>query len=248
MQRAFDFGAATEVEWIRRLLRPAFGGSVVGEKLDPTSQLVRSLIGSRTRDPVSWLAFERLRSRYPAWADAAVAKPGEIEAVIAEVTFADVKARRLGEALRAVAAVHANLDLDFLGRWPPDHALAWLERLPGVGSKVAAATLNFSTLDRPAFVVDTHVLRVLRRFGFVAERADTRRAYAAVMAAAEHWSAADLAELHGLLKRLGQTICQAHEPNCLPCPLRHGCRMAARAPARTNGNRAVDRRQHLRTG
>lgn len=233
MQKGFDFGAEAELERIRRLLRPGFGEAGIPRKLDPLSQLVRSLIGSRTRDPVSWRSFARLRSRFPHWAGLIAAEPREIEAAIAAVTFPDVKARQLRDALRRIAALRAGLDLDFLGRWSVDDALAWLERLPGVGPKVAAAVLNFSTLDRPAFVVDTHVLRVLCRLGFVPDNAEARHARAAVMTAAVDWSAPALAELHALLKRLGQLACHAHGPDCRACPLRHGCRTARDASVRT---------------
>ena len=60
-------------------------------------------------------------------------------------------------------------------------SLIWLERLSGVGRKFAAATPNFGTLARPALVIDTHHLRVLRRLGFVGWRADLRKTYDTVM-------------------------------------------------------------------
>lgn len=232
MQDAFDFGAGTDIARIRVLLRARLGVLVPFGKLEPADQFVRSSIGSRTRDAVSWAAFGRLRCRFPRWTELATAKRADIEVAIAEVTYADVKAARLGAALRAILADHPDLDLGFLGRWPVDRALLWLERLPGAGPKVAAAVLNFSTLERPAFVVDTHVLRVLRRFGFVGRRADTRRACDAVMVATSGWSAADLTEMHVLLKRLGQTVCRAEVPDCRICPLKRGCRTANRYPPR----------------
>jgi len=230
MQAAFDFGGGEDIARIRRELARALGRpDRATERLDPVSQLARSLIGSRTRDPVSRAAFERLRHRYPGWAGLIIAAPRDVEAVIEQVTFADLKARYLGETLRTLVAERGAFDLDFLGGWPVAPALAWLEHFPGVGTKVAAATLNFSTLDKAAFVVDTHVLRVLRRFGFIGERADTWKAYTAVMAATPGWTATDLAELHALLKRLGQVICKAEYPACRFCPLRAlGCRTGRR--------------------
>lgn len=103
-------------------------------------------------------------------------------------------------------------------------AFIWLERLPGVGRKVAASTLNFSTLQRPALVIDTHVGRVLKRLGLVGARAEIVAMYDAVMNAAAGWSALDLTDLHIWMKRLGQTLCRPSGARCEGCPLRDICR------------------------
>jgi endonuclease-3 len=71
-----------------------------------------------------------------------------------------------------IAADDPDFDLSPLGEQPIEDALAWLERLPGVGRKVAASALNFSSLAIPAFVADTHVLPVLGRFGVIDAKAD----------------------------------------------------------------------------
>lgn len=144
---------------MRDRLRSRFGcpGSIPARA--PIGPLVKSLISSRTRDAVSAGAYRRLVAAYPAWLGMARAAPADVEAVIGEVTFADQKARHLGGALAAIAACHPDFDLTFLGGLSVPRALAWLERLPGVGRKVSASTLNFSTLRMPALVLDSHVLR-----------------------------------------------------------------------------------------
>ncbi len=142
---------------------------------------------------------------------------------IAEVTFAREKAEWLVTALRMVGRERPDFCLDFLGEPPLDTALAWLERLPGVGRKVAAATLNASTLRRPVLIVDGHVLRVLIRLGFVTARSDARTASEAVTAAMPDWDADDFLTLHMLLKRLGQIACRPDAPICGACPLRRDC-------------------------
>jgi protein ImuA len=83
--------------------------------------------------------------------------------------------------------------------------------------------LNFSSLRARAFVVDTHVLRILRRFGFVGLRADAKAAYNAVMAAADGLDADDLFELHWQMRGLGQTICTPAKASCSACPLSDIC-------------------------
>lgn len=228
MQMAFSFGAAEDMEWVRDRLRACFGPQPISVRT-PIGQLVKSMISGRTRDQVSLSAYRRLVRAYPDWSAIALAPAAEVEAAIRDVTFADAKARHLGGALSAVAASRPDFDLTFLGGLGVERALAWLERLPGVGRKISASTLNFSTLRMPAFVVDTHVLRILCRFGFVRGKADTRTAYDLTMEISPGWSAADLAELHVLMKRLGQTVCHADCADCRNCPISRRCRDAGRA-------------------
>jgi endonuclease-3 len=112
--------------------------------------------------------------------------------------------------------------------------MTWLQGLPGVGCKTAAATLNFSTLNRRALVVDTHVHRVARRIGLVGRSALPSEAYAMLMAEApEDWTAEDLIELHWLMKKLSQSICTAERPACGLCPFAADCPRvdAATAPS-----------------
>lgn len=235
MQMAFDFGATEDMAWVREQLRSCFGRADPVPVRAPIGQLVKSLISNRTLDEISLAAYRRLVDAYPEWPALAEASTGDVEALIGDVTFPDVKARHLGEALRAIRARHPDFDLDFLGLMSVAEALAWLEHLPGVGRKVSASTLNFSTLQMPAFVVDTHVLRVVCRYGSVRSTTDIRIAYEAAMAMVPRWSAADLAELHILMKRLGQTICRHGRARCAACPIRRRCKAvagSARRPVR----------------
>jgi endonuclease-3 len=227
MQTAFNFGAREDMEWIRGQLRLRFGSVRAFTALTPVGQLVKSSISGRTRDEISTAAFHRLVGIYPEWGDIARATPSDLEAVIRDVTYPEDKARHLRAALRDIAACRPDFDLMFLGGLGVERALAWLELLPGVGPKVAASTLNFSTLHMPAFVVDTHILRILCRFGFIGDNANSRTAYTVTMEILYDWSAADLIELHVLMKRLGQNICGADRAYCRDCPIGRRCQGAA---------------------
>ena len=238
MQLTFGLGAADDIEWVRDRLKSRFGCSGAIPVRTPVGQLVKSSISGRTRDEVSLGAYHRLVGAYPDWSDIARATTADIEAVIGDVTFPDVKARHLREALRAIAACRPDFSLAFLGARSVARALEWLERLPGVGRKVSASTLNFSTLRRPAFVIDTHVLRILRRFGFVRSKAGTRAAYDVTMAMVCHWNAADLAELHVVMKHLGQTICRADRARCHDCPISERCQASTAHPRGARGGRS----------
>jgi endonuclease III len=223
MQLGLDFGVRADVAEIRARLRDRIGDLQAGPARTPIGQLVKSMISSRTRDPVSLDAYGRLSRAYGGWSAVAAARADDVRALICDVTFPDVKSRHLILALRTIAAGRPDFDLGFLGGWPVPQSLGWLEALPGVGRKVSASVLNFSTLGLPAFVIDSHVLRVLRRFGLASPRADTVAAYQAIMAATAGWRATELAQLHLLLKRLGQTLCRADRACCGPCPLRARC-------------------------
>jgi endonuclease-3 len=224
MQGTFDFGLGAGLTEARDRLAAFFGAPEPIPQRAPIDQLVKSLISNRTYDAVSLGAFDRLAGAYDGWAQVAAATDPRIEALIADVQFADRKAAHLGETLRRIGAERPDFDLGFLGGLPVSEAFIWLERLPGVGRKVAASVLNFSTLQRPALVIDTHVDRVLKKLGLVGARARIEVAYGAVMNAAADWSAADLTDLHVWMKRLGQTLCRPSGAHCDRCPLRDMCR------------------------
>ncbi len=180
---------------------------------------------------MSQAALRRLRVAFPGIAALAGADAAAIEHAIAGVTHANAKAGYIVVAPALIAAERPDLDLAFLADMPLADALAWLERLPGVARKVSASMLNASTLRRPVFIVDTHVLRALTRLGFARPQADYRAASKAVTAAMPGWSGDDFLAFHILMKTLGQTICRWDVPDCPRCPLARICPTAGRRSA-----------------
>jgi len=223
MQGTFDFGAARDLAWIETRLAAAIGPLGEPIRQSPMGQLVRSLIGSRTRDEVSQGAYADLRRAWPSWRQLAAQETAAIRDVIADVRFADAKAVQLKRTVGLIGWAQPDFDLAFLGTRPVPAALAWLRRLPGVGLKVAAATLNFSTLRRPAFVADSHVLRVFQRLRLIGPNAGTEAAYKLVMGARPAWDDEQLADLHAYVKLLGQTLCRKRVTACDRCPLGADC-------------------------
>ncbi|QKR98780.1 endonuclease [Sphingomonas sp. CL5.1] len=219
---AFGFLGADIARWRARLagLR---AGIAPWPARRPVAQLIKSMISGRTRDAVSQAAFERLSAKFGSVARLAEAQPAAVAQVIEDVTFAEDKARYVVSALSRLRREPMGFRLDSLADRPLDDALAWLERLDGVGRKVSASTLNASTLALPVMIVDTHVLRVLRRLGAVPDHADYRAASEAVTAALPAWSGPDFLDLHIVMKRLGQLYCRHEAPCCLACPLRADC-------------------------
>jgi endonuclease-3 len=227
MQGQFAFVSNDIARW-RSRLTPLLADVQALPRRSPTGQLVKSLISGRTRDAISLAAYRRLGARFGSAAGIAAATPVAVEHVIADVTFAPVKAEWLIEALRSIGRERPDWRLGFLGKLPIGEALGWLERLPGVGRKVAASTLNASTLARPVLIVDSHVLRVLGRLGLVAANAEARLASEIVTAAMPDWSADDLLRFHIAMKRLGQMVCHFEAPACAACPLAADCPLQTR--------------------
>ncbi len=222
MQPAFAFAQDDLSRWLG-LLKAAGGDPLPVPRRTPLGQLIKSMLSGRTRDAVSKAAYDALVARYPRPRLLAGASAEAIGRLVAPVTFAEAKAANVATALARIGRERRDFDLSFLGRWRLTEALAWLERLPGVARKVSASCLNASTLAMPVLIVDTHVLRVLRRLGFVRQAADYRAASEAVTAAMPGWSGDDFLAFHILVKRLGQTVCRWDVPDCVRCPLADEC-------------------------
>lgn len=227
MQLGFGFAHADVAGWSRRL-SPLLRGVALPPPRTPAAQLVKSMISGRTRDAVSRAAFRRLGTRYRTIARLADADAADVAQIIADVTFADAKAGYVVAALRILRDECGGYDLDFLASQRLPEALAFLEHLPGVGRKVSASTLNASTLAMPVMIVDTHVLRVLRRLRAVDAHADYRRASELVTAAMPEWKGVDFLRFHVAAKRLGQTLCRDAMPDCRHCPLAADCPSVSR--------------------
>ena len=219
----FDFGLEGRIAHIGDRLRGAFGELAYSTARPPMGALIKSIISNRTRDEVSLAAYNNLIRLYPDWRDMAAATAAAIEAAITEVTFPEPKARHVLATLDHIGRLYPDYDLDFLGKWPVRRVLDWLQTLPGVGPKVAAATVNFSTLGQPAFVMDTHILRVFSRLNILPHGKSPSSAYDLVMGALQKWSAAQLCELHVLVKHLGKVKCHAGFTECHQCPLAAIC-------------------------
>jgi endonuclease-3 len=228
MQSGFGFHGHDDIQRWHAALEPmrALAGPL--PRLSPIGALIKSMISSRTRDPVSLAAYDRLVATFGTPGRVLTAGRAEVLRCIGAVTHAEDKAGYVVGALGRIARERGSFDLGFLAEPPLDDALAWLERLPGVGRKVAAATLNGSTLDRPVLIVDGHVRRVLQRLGLIHRNADARRASEAVTDAMAEWQGRDFLDFHIGTKKLGQTLCRVEATDCARCPLRHHCRSASR--------------------
>jgi endonuclease-3 len=232
MQLSLALDETSLIQRVRARLFATFGPQRDAQRLDPVSQLVNGILSARTRDAVSIPAFVRLRRRYASWDLLCKAQSREIEGLIRPVTYADRKAEYLPRALRMVVARCGSLNLDFLAAWPEESGMQWLDGLPGVGPKIAAAVLNFSSLRKRVLPVDTHLLRIGARLGLLPPEASYGTGHDVfTRLIPDTWDADDLYEFHWQMKYHGQRTCSYAAPTCSRCPLLDLC------PRRLSGSR-----------
>jgi endonuclease-3 len=181
--------------------------------------LVSTILSQNTNDLNRDRAYTALRRRLPTWEAVRDAPPHAVIGAIRGAGLANQKGPRIQALLQAITTERGSLDLRFLRRLPADEARQWLLRFKGVGPKTAAIVLLFS-LGKPAFPVDTHILRVSGRLGL-------RPARMTAEAAHDHLAAAFPPETyvaaHLNLIRLGREVCRARRPRCEGCVLNRIC-------------------------
>ena len=208
---------------LHAMLLARYGKPVARVQRDPLSQLIYSLLASRTRTEDSDATMHGLQKRYATWDELRDAPLAEVEQAIGGVTFPEMKAPRIKGALMGITARYGLLTLEFLAKYRTDKIREWLEGFEGVGAQVSAAVVNFSTLRRKALCVDANHLRVTQRLALT-PRADAATTETRLMRLVpEDWDAAMLDEHHSLVKLHAQTLCTFAEPKCGACPLLETC-------------------------
>jgi len=187
---------------------------------DPLSELIATILSQNTSDANSGRAFQNLTGRFGNWEQVADAEAGEIAAAIESGGLSRVKAPRIRAILEMIRQERGSLDLGFLGDMPLPQARAWLEALPGVGPKTAACVLLFS-LGRPALPVDTHVYRVARRLGLIANGVSPAQAHGLLEAMVPDGA---IYRFHMNMVVHGRRVCRAQRPRCGDCVLIEVCR------------------------
>ena len=196
-------------------LAPVYGWPRHTPSGDPLSELILTVLSQNTADTNSGRAFNAMLRRYASWAAVAQAPGDELIDTIRLGGLAPQKGPRIQAILRAVFERSADGDLSFLSSMPLEEARSWLRSLPGVGPKTAACVLLFS-LGLPALPVDTHVERVAKRLGLIAEKATAEQAHQLLEAVV---APADYYPFHMLLIKHGRRTCAARRPACGRCPL-----------------------------
>jgi endonuclease III len=186
---------------------------------DLLNVLIGTILSQNTNDRNSDRAFEKLKKKFPRWEDVLESDLKPVVQAIQSGGLARQKARRIREILRWLKRQHGKLSLDFLEEMDSETIKATLGRLKGVGPKTIHCLLLFG-LGRDEFPVDTHILRIGKRLGFMPERMDGDKAHP--------WMASLVPDrkslsLHVNLIRFGRSMCKAILPQCEHCFLRGEC-------------------------
>jgi len=208
-------------------LERAYGRPTHARGGDPLDSLIATILSQHTSDVNSHRSFQQLRERFSGWQEVLRAQTRQIAAAIRPGGLAEVKSGHIKRLLREIERERGRPDLSFLRRLPTERARHYLLQLPGVGPKTAACVLLFA-LGRPAFPVDTHVLRVSQRLGLLPPRTTMERAHGIFAALLDsgggaegqpRWGHSEMLALHLGLVHHGREVCRSRRPRCASCTL-----------------------------
>ncbi len=214
-------------------------------RLDPTSELILTILTQNSADTNAEKAFEALRLAYPSGLPVVHHIPGpgwggdglsdgappdwdaverapleELVEVIRPGGLPNQKAKGILATLRIIRERRGDHSLEFLADMPALEARDWLTGIPGIGKKTASVLLAFS-FGMPLMAVDRHVDRVAHRVGMLPKKASADDAHDYFLAMLQP---DEMYEAHVNLIRHGRLICQARSPKHDLCPLRARCR------------------------
>ncbi len=226
-------------------LTQTYGEQIWEPRLDPTSELILTILTQNTADVNAEKAYEALRLAYPSEREAEVHRPGigwggeglstapppdwsrvefaplpELIDVIRPGGLGPQKAPRLQATLRRIREERGDYSLLFLGDLPALEARDWLTSIDGVGKKTASIVLAFC-FGTPLMAVDRHVERVSKRIGLLPAKATADQAHELFLGILEP---DDMYAAHVLLIHHGRVICHAQRPLHDLCPVRDRCR------------------------
>jgi endonuclease-3 len=233
------------VRYVLDELAAHYGRPTWERRLDPTSELILTILTQNSADTNAEVAFEALRQRYPSGGEAQAHNPGagwggvglpdgsapdwdavehaplpELVDTIRPGGLANQKAPRIQAALGRIREERADYSLEFLGDLSALDARDWLTRIDGIGKKTASVLLLFS-FGLPLMPVDRHVERVAHRVGLVGPKVGADDAHDLFLGMLEP---DQMYEAHVNLIQHGRVLCHAQRPECARCPIRPRCR------------------------
>ena len=222
-----------------------YGRETWQRRLDPTSELILTILTQNSADTNAEVAFEALRRAYPSnlppethnpgsgwggfglsvapppdWAAVEFAPIAELTNVIRPGGLANQKAPRLQATLRRIREERGDYSLEFLGAMSPLDARAWLTSINGIGNKTASIVLLFC-FGLPLFPIDRHVERVARRVGLLPAKATIDEAHDLFLGLLQP---DQMYEAHVNMIQHGRKVCHAQRPEHERCPLVERCR------------------------
>ena len=186
---------------------------------DPVDLLVKTILSQNTSVTNSLRAFAHLKSRFTDYEILLAAPDEAVAASIRSGGLAEIKARRIKEALSKIKEDNGEITLASLAGMKKEAAMNYLLSLPGVGPKTASIVLLFA-FGMPFMPVDTHVFRLSRRLGLLEEKTGPEKAQKVLEAIVppEKYTS-----FHLNLIRHGRQVCRARGPRHVQCVLQSCC-------------------------
>src|SRR5215467_912405 len=170
---------------VHKLLIATYGIPEWAPDNDPLGGLVRTILSQHTSDVNSEHAYQRLVARFHSWEEVRDAPTDEIAETIRHGGLANIKGRRIQNALHALTdqqrvdgsteAISQYLQ-HVLTNCSPEEAWDYLRSITGVGPKTAACVLLFH-LGLPIMPVDTHIFRISQRLGLIGPKVNAAKAH-----------------------------------------------------------------------
>jgi endonuclease-3 len=172
--------------------------------------LVATILSAQCTDERVNQVTPALFKAFPTPAAMANSKPGEIEALVRSTGFYNNKAKNIRGAARAIVD-------RFEGKVP--RTMDELLQLPGVARKTANVVLGNAYGIAEGFVVDTHIARLARRFGFTRESTPEKiEIDLCKLLPRDEWVFLG----HAIIWH-GRRVCSARKPDCEHCTLAPWC-------------------------
>jgi len=189
------------------------------EEVNPLDCLIRTILSQNTNDVNRDKAYDNLRERFTTWEDVLSADVREIEKEIRVGGLSKQKGERIKNFLSQLKSEKGTLNLDFINELSTNEAIEFLCQHKGIGIKTAYVTLAFA-FGRDVFPVDTHILRISKRLGFIPNNCTAEKAHELMAPLIPKGKAFPF---HINLIRFGRKICQARNPKCNECPISDYC-------------------------
>ena len=163
LQERLDSGIS-HLREISRILAVLYGSPDLGNKPDPTDELVYIILSRKTREGAYQKGFDALKARFRTWDDLLDTPRAEVEKLVFSGGLSGKKVASLYGALSKLRETFGCCSLEPARRWSDEKLEGFLCELPEIQRKSAYCVMMYS-FGRRVFPADTHVGRVLSRIG-----------------------------------------------------------------------------------
>lgn len=187
---------------------------------DVLATLVATILSQATTDKLSTKSFGSLLDTFEAdWHRIAHASPAEVIESIKYGGLSHRKGPRIQAILRQTFERYGAYSLEHMHEADTSAAYKELMAMDGVGPKTASFVL-MRAAKKPLFAMDTHILRLARRLGWIEPKASDASAHRAML---EHIPEGEHDSAHVVMIWHGRALCHSRGPNCQACPLLELC-------------------------